>query len=280
MSDEDILMETIRAANAEDEGDQPIEDDEVQTEEPVEYEEERVWAGKFNDPDALENAYLELQRKFHEDRQPREPEYQEPVQAAPQYFGNEPSTEAEVVSFAEQDPTNAAMWVLSNSDRLPDDLSNAVLEHWWAQKPWEATQYFMEQRLASERNQLADMTMPLMEQHERAVMTEAYDMIVEAVPDYDEYQNRVEDFIDNFDVSGIIPPGSENDPVALAEGIGTIVGILKWREYQEAMRNQGMMIPDQEESSAPKVSTRNTTSAADLGSDEMDDLIRNMILNA
>jgi hypothetical protein len=122
--------------------------------------------------------------------------------------------------------------------------------------------------------------MPLVEQHERAIMADAYDMIVDAIPDYDEYQDRVEQFIDERDVSGIIPPGSESDPVALAEGIGTIVGIIKWQEYQTAMRNQGMIIPDQEVPQVPMVSTRNTTNPADLGSDEVDDLIRNMILNA
>jgi hypothetical protein len=271
-------METIRAANAEeDAGDQPIEED-APVEEYVEEEEPRVFAGKYQSADDLENAYLELQRKFHEDRQPKE-EYVEPVQQ-PAYFGQEPSTEADVVSFAESDPTHAAMWVINNADRLPDDLANAVLEHWWAQKPWEATQYFMEQRLASEREQLSDMTMPLVEQHERAVMSDAYDMIIDAIPDYDEYQSRVEQFIDERDVSGIIPPGSEADPVALAEGIGTIVGIIKWHEYQTAMRNQGMIVPDQEVSQAPMVSTRNTTNPADLSGDEMDDLIRNMILNA
>jgi len=277
VSDDDILMETIRAAQMEDEADQPVEESPV--EEPVVEEDPRVFAGKYQSADDLENAYLELQRKFHESRQPEpQPEVHQPV--AQTYFGSEPSSEAEVVSFAEQDPTNAAMWVINNADRLPDDLANAVLEHWWAQKPWEATQYFMEQRLASEREQLSDMTMPLVEQHERAVMSEAYDMIVDAIPDYDEYQARVEQFIDERDVSGIIPIGSEGDPVALAEGIGTIVGIIKWQEYQTAMRNQGMIVPDQEAPQAPMVSTRNTTSPADLGSDEMDDLIRNMILNA
>ncbi len=279
MSDDDILMETIRAAQVDEEplDDQPVEEHPVA--EQSEEEDSRVFAGKYQNADDLENAYLELQRKFHESRQPDpEPEYEQP--AAPQYFGQEPTTEAEVVSFAEQDPSNAAMWVLSNSDRLPDDLANAVLEHWWTQKPWEATQYFMEQRLNTERDQLADMTMPLLEQHERAVMMDAYEMIVDAVPDYDEYQERVEQFIDERDVSGIIPPGSETDPVALAEGIGTIVGIIKWHEYQTAMRNQGMIVPDQEIAQAPMVSTRNTTNPADLGSDEADDLIRNMILNA
>jgi hypothetical protein len=281
VSDDDIFMETMRAANAaEDEGDQPIEE-EALVEEQVEEEGEdpRVFAGKYQSADDLENAYLELQRKFHESRQP-EPEADVPQQAAPAYFGSEPSTEAEVVSFAEQDPSNAAMWVINNTDRLPDDLANAVLEHWWAQKPWEATQYFMEQRLASEREQLSDMTMPLVEQHERAVMADAYDRIVDAIPDYDDYQDRVEQFIADRDVTGIIPPGSEGDPLALAEGIGTIVGIIKWQEYQTAMRNQGMIVPDQEIAQAPMVSTRNTTNPTDLGGDEIDDLIRNMILNA
>jgi hypothetical protein len=46
------------------------------------------------------------------------------------------------------------------------------------------------------------------------------------------------------------------------------------------MRNQGMIVPDQEIAQAPMVSTRNTTNPTDLGGDEIDDLIRNMILNA
>lgn len=282
MSDEDILMDTIRAANADEDqlDDQTAEEEvEYQQEEEEAYEEPQVFAGKYNSIEDLENAYKELERKFHESRQ-QEQEPQQYAEPQPQYFGGEPSTESELVALAEQDPTNAAMWVLNNVERLPDDLANAVIEHWWTMKPWEATQYWFDQRLAQERDEIAGMTMPLVEQHERAVMSEAYDMLIDSVPDYEEYQDRVEDFIDKHDVSGIIPPGSENDPVALAEGIGTIVGILKWREYQEAMRNQGMIVPDEEPVAPPKVSTRNTTSAADVGEDDMDDLIRNMILNA
>lgn len=277
MSDDDILMDTIRAANADE--DQVDDQPEVeQYEEP----EPQVFAGKYHSIEDLEAGYKELERKFHEARQQQEQQQYEPEPQVqqPQYFGNEPSTEEELVSFAEQNPTNAAMWVLENSDRLPDDLANAVLEHWWTMKPWEATQYWMERRLEQERDQLTGMTMPLVEQHERAVMGEAYQHLIDAVPDYEDYQQQVEDFIEQNDVSGIIPPGSENDPVALAEGIGTIVGILKWREYQEAMRNQGMIVPDEDQQVSPQVSTRNTTDPASMGDDEMDDLIRNMILNA
>lgn len=279
MSDDDILMDTIRAANADED---QVDDQYVEkpAEEVEEYEEPQVFAGKYNSVEDLESAYKELERKFHESRQQPEPEVAPEPVFQQQYFGGEPSTEEELVQFAEQNPSNAAMWVLQNSERLPDDLANAVLEHWWTMKPWEATQYWLEQRLSQERDELTGMTMPLVEQHERAVMGEAYQMLVEAVPDYEDYQQKVEDFIDQHDVSGIIPPGSESDPVALAEGIGTIVGILKWREYQEAMKNQGMIVPDEEPIAPPTVSTRNTTDASNLGEDEMDDLIRSMILNA
>jgi len=279
VSDDDILMDTIRAANADEDqvDDQHVEE---QADEVEEHEEPQIFAGKYHSVDDLENAYKELERKFHESRQQPEPEPEPEPVFQQQYFGGEPSTEEELVQFAEQNPSNAAMWVLQNADRLPDDLANAVLEHWWTMKPWEATQYWLEQRLSQERDELTGMTMPLVEQHERAVMGEAYQMLVESVPDYEDYQQKVEDFIDQHDVSGIIPPGSESDPVALAEGIGTIVGILKWREYQEAMKNQGMIVPDEEPIAPPTVSTRNTTDATNLGEDEMDDLIRNMILNA
>ena len=278
MSEDDMITEAVRAANS----DEEVVEEEGYVEEAAEaeyYEEEpRVFAGKYSTPDDLENAYLELQRKFHESRQPEEePQYEEPAQ---QFFGVEPQSQDELVSFAEQDPTNAALWVMQNQNNVPGDLANAVLEHWWTTKPWEATQYYMDQRMSMERDELAGMTMPLVEQHERAVMAEAYDHLVANVPDYDEYQDRVEEFIDTHDVSGIISLGSENDPVALSEGLGTIVGILKWQEYQEAMRNQGMLVPDQEIPSSSQVSTRNTTT--DFGSDssDMDAMIRAMILNA
>ena len=283
MSDDDILMDTIRAANADEEqvDDQVIDSAEVEEEEFLEGEQEEepvVLAGKYNSVEDLENAYKELEKKFHESRQP-EPQQIQQTEPKP-YFGPEPKTESDLVAMAEQDPTKAAMFVLENADRLPEELANAVVEHWWTMKPWEATQYWFEQRLAAEREDIQGMTNPLVEQHERAVVNEAFDMLLESVPDYADYQEQVEDFIEKFDVTGIIPVGSENDPVALAEGVGTIVGILKWREYQEAMRNQGMMIPDQEPVAPPKVSTRNTTNTADMGEDDMDDLIRNMILNA
>jgi hypothetical protein len=275
VSDSDLITEAVRAANA----DEEVVEEEGYVEEVAEVEEEpRVFAGKYSTPDDLENAYLELQRKFHESRQPEEEQQQE--EPAKQFFGVDPQSQAELVTFAEQDPTQAAMWVMQNQTNVPSDLANAVLEHWWTQKPWEATQYYMDQRMSLEREEMAGMTMPLVEQHERAIMAEAYDHLVANIPDYDEYQDRVEQFIDTHDVSGIINIGSENDPVALSDGLGTIVGILKWQEYQEAMRNQGMLVPTQEIPNGSQVSTRNTTT--DIGSDssDMDEMIRAMILNA
>lgn len=275
MSDEDLITEAVRAANA----DEEVVEEEGYVEEVAEVEEEpRVFAGKYSTPDDLENAYLELQRKFHESRQPEEEQQQE--EPAKQFFGVEPQSQAELVTFAEQDPTQAAMWVMQNQNNVPGDLANAVLEHWWTQKPWEATQYYMDQRMSLERQEMAGMTMPLVEQHERAIMAEAYDHLVANIPDYDEYQDRVEQFIDTHDVSGIINIGSENDPVALSEGLGTIVGILKWQEYQEAMKNQGMLVPTQEIPNGSQVSTRNTTTDIGSESTDMDEMIRAMILNA
>ncbi len=277
MSEDDLITEAIRNANA-DEDEQGVEEEFVEEyAEPETGEEERMFAGKYSTPDDLENAYLELQRKFHESRQP-EPEYEEPQ--APQFFGSEPSSEDELVSFAETDPTNAAFWVMNNQERVPEPLANAVLEHWWTQRPWEATQFFVEQRMSSERDEITGLTQPLMEQHERAVMTDAYDMLVTNVPDYDEYQDRVEEFIDTHDVSGILAPGAENDPLALSEGIGTIVGIIKWNEYQNAMRNQGMIIPEEDSTNGSLVSTKNTANADGATDGDMDELIRNMILSA
>lgn len=283
MSDEDLIGEAIRAANSDEAvaDEAPVEDTAIEPE--MTEEQARTFAGKFNSVEDLESAYEELQRKFHESRQP-EPEFleedDEDVAGMPQFFGGEPQSESDLVSLAEQDPTNAALWVMSNTNRVPEDLANAVLEHWWTQKPWEATQFWMEQRIQQEREQLSEMTFPLVEQHERAVMGEAYEMITQQIPDYDEYQDRVEEFIEQHDVSGLIPDGADSDPVALAEGIGTIVGILKWREYQQAMQNQGMIVPDQEPQVPPKVSTGNTTVASEMGDADIEEAIRNMILNA
>lgn len=277
MSDDDILMDTIRAANADEE---QVDDQHEEEVEEVESEEPQVFAGKYNSVEDLESAYKELERKFHESRQSVVEPPVEKEEPAVQYFGNEPSTEAELVAFAEQNPTDAAMWVIQNSERLPDELANAVLEHWWTMKPWEASQFWFEQRLAQERSEFADMTSPLVEQHERALMSEAYDHLLEAVPDYDEYQEQVEKFIEENDITGLLPKGADSDPVALAEGVGTIVGILKWREYQEAMRIQGISVPEENQPAPAKVSTRNTTIPSDPNGEDMDDLIRNMILNA
>lgn len=237
--------------------------------------------GKFRSQEDLASAYQELERQFHERNQAfehQEPEYEPtPLGPAP-IFGGAPQTEDDLVQWAATSPGNAAMWVIENQHLVPQELANAVWQNWWEQAPWEASMYQMNNLVAQQEQQISQLYEPLMEQHQAQVLESAIDIVRGAVSDFDEYAPLVADFVNTRDLRSFFPDNALDDPNALADGINAILGIIKWREYQDQAAQQAQYeAPEARQQAATQ--TRNRVEAMpDEGS--YDEQIQQMILNA
>lgn len=138
--------------------------------------------------------------------------------------------------------------------------------------------YQMNNLVAQQEQQISQLYEPLMEQHQAQVLESAIDIVRGAVSDFDEYAPLVADFVNTRDLRSFFPDNALDDPNALADGINAILGIIKWREYQDQAAQQAQYeAPEARQQAATQ--TRNRVEAMpDEGS--YDEQIQQMILNA
>lgn len=279
MSDEDLITQAIQDANSDD--DVWNEDDTDRNDEHIieDSNDQELILGKFRDYEDLESAYQELERKFHEERQVQQEEPVEP-QLQPAFepqFGNVPTNEEELVQWAALSPGEAATWTIENQHIIPQELVEAVWQNWWEQAPWEASMYQMNSIISQQQSQLSQQYEPLIEQHQNQILQTAIDSIRTQVPDFDDYAQQVADFVNTRDLSSFFPDNALDNPQALSEGLNAIVGIIKWREYQESLANQ-VQYEDPDYRQQIATQTRSTALPGDDVS--YDEQIQQMILNA
>ena len=281
VSGEDMILQAFAAAREED----AVEDEQVEevAEEAVaeNVEEPELILGKFKSPDDLAAAYKELEKKFHE-RDQEESDDEEWIEDEPAplltFNRGEPETEDDLIEWASEDPTRAALWAVENRERITDETFNEVYRQWWQERPWEASAFQREQDMLMMQEYMAQQITPFQQQREEQMLEKANQALLQRIPDIEQYAEKVQEFIQNNDVSGLIPPEAMQNPELLANGIDMIMGIIKWREHNDALRSNpqigddNSLIPQ-----PPVVSTGNTA----VESDTMDyeDKVRNFILN-
>lgn len=282
MSEDDLITQAIQEANAEDEGNWEDDGGTIPQEDTYDpyppAEEEPLILGKFQNVDDLAASYQELERQFHQRQNETQQEYEsEPEPTFQPQFGNVPSNEEELVQWAATSPGEAATWSVQNQHLVPAELVNAVWQNWWEQAPWEASMYQMNSMIAQQQQNMSQTYEPIMEQHQNHILQSAIDNIRTSVPDFDDYAPQVADFVNTRDLRSFFPDNALDDPQALAEGLNAIVGIIKWREYQDSLVNQ-VQYEDPEYRQQIATQTRSTVTPGDDAS--YDEQIQQMILNA
>lgn len=273
MIDDDIITQAIYDTENADEPTELYEDDDDA------YEEQELILGKFQSVDDLVASYQELERHFHQNqaRAEEQIQYEEPQQVYAPQFGNAPTNEDELVQWAANSPGEAATWTIQNQDSIPAELVQAVWQNWWENAPWEASMYQMNSIIDQQQQNLSQTYEPLMEQHQNQILQSAIDNIRESVPDFDEYASQVADFVTTRDLRSFFPDNALDNPQALSEGLNAIVGIIKWKEYQDSFANQ-VQYEDPEYRQQIATQMRSTIEPGDDGSYEHQ--IQQMILNA
>lgn len=163
-------------------------------------------AGKFKTQDDLVNAYKELERQFHESRQPQadaeddadeydDDEYDD-VLAMPLPLGGEPQSAEQFWGWFNQSPQDAALWAVQSADRVGPAFVKEALDGWAAVDPtghatmvaqaqaWEA-----QQRMQAEYEARLAAVEARMQPHDQRMQMEYAEVIraavANAVPDAD-----------------------------------------------------------------------------------------------
>lgn len=281
VSGEDLIIRAVAEANA------PEPEETEQYAEVVEessFEEEpELILGKFKSSDDLADAYKELERKFHEKQQAiqeEEENWEEEEIPLVRFAGGIPETEDDLVEWSAEDPTAAALWAIENRNRVSEETFNEVYRAWWQERPWEASAFQREQDMLIMQEYMAQQVQPFQSQHEQQIMERANQTLLERIPDIEEYAPKVQKFIEENDVSGLIGADAMDNPDMLANGIDMIIGIIKWKEHQNALRTNPGIVEDQSPVNQITAVSTGNTAMADDSLDDPDEILRNFILNA
>lgn len=288
VSGEDMILQAVAGANVT-EDDEIVEEDandHVASEEAdsgFDNAEEELILGKFKTSDDLADAYKELERKFHErnsivENDTADDDPEDDPEPLMRFDGGIPETEDELIDWSSQDPTRAALWAIENQSRVSEETFNEVYQNWWQERPWEAAAFQREQDLMMMQDYMQQQIMPFEQQREKQMLEDANRVLLERVPDIEQYAEKVQEFIQQNDVSSLITPEAMSNPDVLANGIDMIIGMIKWKEHQDSLRTGKAVTEDQKPiAQPPVVSTGNTAVADDSG--DYEDAIRNFILN-
>jgi hypothetical protein len=281
VSGEELISRAVADANAP-EPEEVVEEvfDEQSFEEDSANEMDELILGKFKSSDDLAAAYKELERKFHEKQQAvEEEEWDDDPAPLVTFSGGVPETEDDLVEWSADDPTAAALWAIENRNRVSEETFNEVYRSWWQERPWEAAAFQREQDMLMMQEYMAQQVQPFQSQHEQQMMERANQTLLERIPDIEEYAPKIQKFIEENDVSGLIGPDAMGDPEMLANGIDMIIGILKWKEHQNALRTNPAIVEDQSPVNQITAVSTGNTAMADDSLDDPDEILRNFILN-
>jgi hypothetical protein len=280
VSGEDLITRAVADANAP----EPEETDSgVDLVEEVGVEDEaELILGKFKSSNDLADAYKELERKFHEKQQTVETEeevWDESAAPLVRFAGGIPETEDDLVEWSAEDPTAAALWAIENRSRVSEETFTEVYRSWWQERPWEASAFQREQDMMMMQEYMAQQVQPFQSQHEQQIMERANETLLNRIPDIEEYAPKVQKFIEENDVSGLIGADAMDNPDTLANGIDMIIGIIKWKEHQTALRTNPGIVEDQSPVNQITAVSTGNSAMADDSLDDPDEILRNFILN-
>jgi hypothetical protein len=261
--------------------------------EPVQEAAEELILGKFKSSDDLAEAYRNLEQQFTHNNQrladlealfAEDDEEDEPSLAWGAPFTGEPQSEEQLVSWAEKDPGAAAQWAIANSNRVPDEVVNAVWEHWFERKPTEAMAWYTQQQAMQIRShyeqqleQVRAEVAPLRDAQTETMFSGAIDSLESVIPDLGDYADKIQQYIDDIPVDQLhlafFPQGMDT-PEKIQEGVKSLYAIVRMREaplQQQQAQHQQM---------AQQAFTQSRQGIADTGASDYDARINDAILNA
>lgn len=262
---------------------------------PQDAPEEELILGKFKSADDVVEAYKQLEAQFTQNNQrlsdleallndEDESEYNEQPAAWGRPFQGEPENEEQLVGWAEKDPAGAAQWAIANANRVPEEIVNAVWEHWHERKPAEAMAWYTQQQTLQLQQQYEERiaqiqaeVAPLRDAQTQTMYSSALDVLEQQIPDLADYSDKIQEYIDNIPVDQLhlaFFPNGMDTPEKIQEGVRSLYAIVRMREAPMVAQQQA------HQQMANQAFTQSRQGIADTGPADYDARINDAILNA
>jgi|DEB0MinimDraft_3_1074331.scaffolds.fasta_scaffold19799_2 hypothetical protein len=251
--------------------------------------------GKFKSADDLVEAYKHLEQQFTLTAQQKadleallsddeEDEYDEPQAAWGRPFQGDPENEEQLVGWAEKDPAAAAQWAIANANRVPDEIVNAVWEHWHERKPAEAMAWYTQQQTLQLQQQyeqriaeLQEQVAPLRDAQTQTMFEGALGTLEQQIPDLADYSDKIQEYIDNIPTDQLhlaFFPNGMDTPEKVQEGVRSLYAIVRMREAPMVAQQEA------QQQMANQAYTQSRQGIVDPGPADYDARINDAILNA
>lgn len=198
-------------------------------------------------------------------------------------FSEQPRNIEELEALAEQYPDRAAMFAIQNSQRLPGELVQEVLNYWHQRNPAQASAYMVHQMFQSYMPQVEQRLAPTENRYQNDIVQSAVDMAEQAIgPQYEQYHDRI---IDVIEANPAFLPDDLNNAEAMRDSIINVYSMLIGRDTLQRgaqLAAQGQPQPTQQQA---MTQTRPGAAAITNSSASQEDVeaaraIQNLILNA
>lgn len=262
---------------------------------PQDTPEEDLILGKFKTADDVIEAYKQLESQFTQNNQrlsdleallndEDEAEYNEQPAAWGKPFQGEPENEEQLVGWAEKDPAGAAQWAIANANRVPEEIVNAVWEHWHERKPAEAMAWYTQQQTLQLQQQYEERiaqiqaeVAPLRDAQTQTMYEASLSQLEQQIPDLADYSDKIQEYIDHIPVDQLhlaFFPNGMDTPEKIQEGVRSLYAIVRMREAPMVAEQQA------HQQMANQAFTQSRQGIADTGPADYDARINDAILNA
>jgi len=262
---------------------------------PQDAPEDELILGKFKSAEDVVEAYKQLEAQFTQNNQrlsdleallndEDEDDYNEQPAAWGRPFQGDPENEEQLVGWAEKDPAAAAQWAIANANRVPEEIVNAVWEHWHERKPAEAMAWYTQQQTLQLQQQYEERiaqiqaeVAPLRDAQTQTMYSSAIDVLEQQIPDLADYSDKIQEYIDNIPTDQLhlaFFPNGMDTPEKIQEGVRSLYAIVRMREAPMVAQQQA------QQQMANQAFTQSRQGIADTGPADYDARINDAILNA
>ena len=262
---------------------------------PQDAPEDELILGKFKSAEDVVEAYKQLEAQFTQNNQrlsdleallndEDEDDYNEQPAAWGRPFQGDPENEEQLVGWAEKDPAAAAQWAIANANRVPEEIVNAVWEHWHERKPAEAMAWYTQQQTLQLQQQYEERiaqiqaeVAPLRDAQTQTMYSSAIDVLEQQIPDLADYSDKIQEYIDNIPTDQLhlaFFPNGMDTPEKVQEGVRSLYAIVRMREAPMVAQQQA------QQQMANQAFTQSRQGIADTGPADYDARINDAILNA
>lgn len=239
--------------------------------------------GKFgDDPAKVWDAYQNLEREFHARNSQPEPDVAGEPDPEPFefYVGAQygvPTNDQELYQWAANNPAEAGKWAVEHRGQIPDEIVNAVENHWAQNDPKGYQQHHFEQYRQEQEQLVSQNLAPVVEHLQKQVVDTGVQMLGQKYADFENYKQAIGQFITQ---NKALTQDDIQNPGLFAAKLEQIY--LQFKGYEWAQQQGGAQAqpaPAADPVGRARVATQSTVSApaAVTGSD---DDIRNGILSA